>query len=115
RVGPVTTGEEQPGPFHAHAAVTEAVQVLALVMAPKLAGGRRHGDDRAPAAQAPAIARPSIQERARPGLAPARRTHDRPACWRSGPRGKSSQLVLEPVHRAVPRVVGLDAPAARLA
>src|SRR2546428_7722098 len=115
RVEPVEQGDEQPGPFRAHACVTEAVEVLALVMAPKLEGGRRHGDDRAPAAQAAAIARPSIQERARPGLAPARRTHDRPACWRSGPRGKSSQLVLERVHRAVPRVVGLDVAAARLA
>src|SRR3989441_13223692 len=57
RVEPVEQGDEQPGPFRAHACVTEAVQVLALVMAPKLEGGRRHGDDRAPAAQAAAIAR----------------------------------------------------------
>src|SRR2546422_3828783 len=33
----------------------------------------------------------------------------------SGPPGKSSQLVLERVDRAVPRIVGLDVAAARFA
>src|SRR5439155_10381121 len=47
--------------------------------------------------------------------APKLRTHYRPACWRIWPRRKTSQLGLERVHRAVPRLVGLDVAAARLA